>query len=106
MVFFVDSEGALASLIRGAAGEADAEFVCQVVHCLALRLHLRIWWDWVDSKSNPADPLSRAGMHAPRVLSEKWICKVMHSVSFPVWQLQMSPWQVAQNLVDLFPEEK
>ena len=102
VIVFIDNEGALASLIRGATGEADAEFVCQVVHCLALRLHVRIWWDWVDSKSNPADALSRAGLLAPRVLSGEWVCEDITPSSFPAWEVQASPWQAADELLQKF----
>ena len=97
-IFFVDNEGALASLVRSGSGEPDAEMVTHVVHALATMLGARVWWDWVDSKSNPADPLSRAGLLTSQVVSGEWRGEELHHV--PYWRVGESPWAVAKRLLD------
>ena len=45
VILFVDNEGALASLVRGGSGQADAAFVALLTHALALQLGIRVWYD-------------------------------------------------------------
>ena len=98
-LFFVDNEGALAALVRSSSGQPDAEFVCQVTHCLLLLLHVRAWWDWVDSRSNPADPLSREGAASPRCVSGEWTCDELQDRDFPSWSSSACPWAAATALL-------
>ena len=65
VLWFVDNEAACASLIRGASSQEDVAVVAEVVHLLTLRLGCRIWFEWIDSKSNPSDGLSRLGLACP-----------------------------------------
>ena len=41
---------------------------------LALSLQMRVWVDWVDTDSNPADGLSRDGVHDRWTLTQGWQC--------------------------------
>ena len=97
-LIFIDNEGALAALIRMGSGEEDAELVAQIVHALATMLNCRVWWDWVDSKSNPADALSRVGLAADPVRSGAWHGE--HLPPFPSWRCRESPWLVARRLLE------
>ena len=96
-LFFIDNEGALAALIRMGSGEADAELVAQIVHALATMLNCRVWWDWVDSKSNPADALSRIGLQTEEVRRGEWQGEQL--APFPPWRLGDSPWAIARQLL-------
>ena len=62
VVWFIDNEAAAATLIRGSAKVEDADGIAQVAHLLYAALHARVWFEWVDSKSNPSDGLSRDGL--------------------------------------------
>ena len=97
-LFFIDNEGALAALIRGGSGEPDAEVVAHLVHSLATILNCRIWWDWVDSVSNPADALSRVGLFAEEVQQDLWDGECF--TSCPTWSSSESPWAIARRLLD------
>ena len=72
VIWFVDNEAAVASLIRGAAKPEDVDTIAQVTHALCLHLQCSIWWEWVDSKSNIADGLSRLGLEDPWTRQQGW----------------------------------
>ena len=62
MLLFVDNESAVAAIIRGATTATDARIIVETIHVLQLRLDIRLWVEWIDSKSNPADGFSREGI--------------------------------------------
>ena len=61
LLSFVDNEGAVSALVRGTSRTDDCAFMAELTHALMQRLRLRCWFEWIDSDSNPADNLSRAG---------------------------------------------
>ena len=97
ILFFLDNDASVASLVRAGSAEPDAEYVAQLVHCLLIRLHARAWFDWVDTKSNPADGLSRQGLQDPRAVSGQWRCEELQS--WYVWGKESNPWADAAALL-------
>ena len=65
LLWFVDNEAACSTLIRGASRQEDVQHIAELTHFECLRLQCRIWFEWVDSKSNPSDGLSRLGLRCP-----------------------------------------
>ena len=65
IVWFVDNEGACSTLIRGACSPEDVSGIAELTQLLAMRLGARIWFEWIDSKANPSDGLSRDGLGCP-----------------------------------------
>ncbi|CAK0807283.1 unnamed protein product, partial [Prorocentrum cordatum] len=61
VIWFVDNEAAAAAGIRGGSGETEVDIMMQAAHLLWMHLDCRVWIEWVDSASNPADGLSRDG---------------------------------------------
>ena len=55
LLVFVDNEAAVSALIRGGSRVADAAWLVELFHALALRLGSRAWIEWTDSESNPSD---------------------------------------------------
>lgn len=53
VIWFVDSQAAVSSLIRATSTQLDVHAICQFAHLVAFRLHSRIWYEWIDSPSNP-----------------------------------------------------
>ena len=39
--------------------------IAECTQLLAMRLGVRIWYEWVDSGANPSDGLSRLGLQCP-----------------------------------------
>ena len=63
VLLFCDNEAACSALIRGTSTSGDVALLSELAHALQLQLACRLWIDWVDSRSNPADWLSRDGVH-------------------------------------------
>ena len=61
IIWFVDHDSACSTLIRGASQEGDVHGIAECTMYLAMRLSIRIWYEWADSKANPSDGLSREG---------------------------------------------
>ena len=49
-----------------------------------MHLGARVWLDWVDSHSNPADGLSRLGMSDPWTTQQGW---ALSTAQHPPWPL-------------------
>ena len=72
MNWCIDNEGAAAAAIRGASTQGDVDHFVQVAHLLWMMLECRVWIEWIDSKSNPADGLSRLGLLDPWTQNQGW----------------------------------
>ena len=72
IVWFIDNEAAASCAIRGCSGLPEVETAVQAAHLLWLHLGCRVWVEWVDSKSNPSDGLSRLGVADPWTVSQNW----------------------------------
>ena len=72
VIWFVENEGAAAAAIRGASTQGDVDHFVQVAHLLWMKLECRVWIEWIDSKSNPADGLSRLGLQDPWTQEQGW----------------------------------
>lgn len=80
MLYFTDNQASAASLIRVTSSEEDVLFLVQQVHLRFLAMHSRVWYEWLDSESNPSDGLSRLGLADPWTLSQPW---QVREFSFP-----------------------
>ena len=83
VLWFIDNEAACSSLIRGNSSQEDIGVVSGVTHFLMLQYDIRIWFEWVDSKSNPSDGLSRDGLKCLWTLKQGWNIADSHSLT---WQ--------------------
>ena len=62
VLWFCDNEAAVSTIIRGACVPEDINGFAEATAILSAKLGCRLWVEWVDSKSNPSDGLSRAGL--------------------------------------------
>ncbi len=58
----MDNEGSASSLVKGISKHFDAGCISHLAHLLWARLGCRVWIEWINTKSNPADGLSRDGL--------------------------------------------
>ena len=72
VLWFVDNEGAVSSLIRGAARVEDIDAVAALTTVQAAKLKSSLWYEWIDSDSNPADGLSRDGVEDGWTKAQGW----------------------------------
>ena len=61
IIWFVDNQGAAASLAKGSSGAPDIDRIVALSHLLWARFRARVWIEWVDSKANISDGISRDG---------------------------------------------
>ena len=72
VVWFTDNESAASCAIRGGSNIPEVETAIQVAHLLWLHLKTRVWFEWIDSLSNPSDGLSRLGLEDPWTRAQGW----------------------------------
>ena len=80
LLWFVDNEAAVASLVRASSSELDVLFLVQQAHLQLHSLNTRVWFEWIDTESNPSDGLSRAGLDDEWTQRQGWL---VHEFSFP-----------------------
>ena len=98
VTWFIDNEAACSSFIRGASRSEDVSEVVAIALLMCQMLNTRIWFEWIDSDSNPSDGLSRAGIADAWTMSQGWSLqelswedqKVRRCTSLREWR-----WQVA-----------
>ena len=81
ILWWVDNEAAVASFVRVSSSQDDVHEVVQATHLLLHGLSSRVWWEWIDSSSNPSDGLSRSGLEDSWSQTQPWeLCEI----TFPV----------------------
>ena len=73
VVWFVDNCAAVAALVKCSSTEADVHTIVQHSHWLLHRAGVRVWYEWIDSKSNLSDGLSRLGIQDPWTAKQNWV---------------------------------
>lgn len=64
-IWFTDNLAALMSLIRGRSDVPDLERLSHLIHIALFTLKVWIYWEWIPSKSNWSDAISRLGFDDP-----------------------------------------
>ena len=60
-VYFIDNLATLMSLVKGRSDSTELDLISQSVHLLLFSLQCSLWFEWVPSKSNWTDAISRDG---------------------------------------------
>ena len=97
MIWFVDSAAAVDALIKGSAKSGDLTVAIQLVHLLFARLEIRICFEWVHSKGNCSDGVSRLGERDPFAKARGWKYEAMAE---PNWSAFVDT--PLETLADLF----
>ena len=63
--WFIDNVASLMCLIRGRSDSEDLEKICHFIHIVLFALEAVLFWEYIPSKSNWADPISREGFKDP-----------------------------------------
>ena len=62
-------------------------------HLMMGDLDCDIWWEWIDSDSNPSDGLSRAGLQDAWTLLQEY---VLHEVKDVNWEKVLTQWSLVK----------
>ena len=60
-----DNEASVSTIIRGTCTPDDINHLAEATMTMMALLRCRLWVEWMDSNSNPADGLSRQGLADP-----------------------------------------
>ena len=63
-LWFIDNTAALMALIRGRSDNADLEYMSRLIHVTLFALQAWFFWEWIPSKANWSDEISRDGLQA------------------------------------------
>ena len=63
-LWFIDNTAALMALIRGRSDNADLEHMSRLIHITLFGLKAWFFWEWIPSKANWSDEISRDGLQA------------------------------------------
>lgn len=81
VLWFIDNEAAVASLIRAGSSQLDVHLICTFSHAWCFQHNARVWYEWIDSSSNASYGLSRAGLNDAWTLRQGWN---IHEIPFPL----------------------
>lgn len=85
-LWLIDNIAALMCLVRGRSESPDLERISSLIHLAAFALKTWLWWEYIRSKSNWADAISRLGVQDPWYRANGFTISI---VSFPLilWHL-------------------
>ena len=96
ILWLMDNEAAVSAGIRGSSGLPEVDIMVQAAHLLWMRHDMRVWIEWIDTNSNPADGLSRDGLDV-WTQQQKW---QLSTVPNPPWSDDVStPQSLYQQLL-------
>ena len=82
VIWFIDNISAAMALIKGASTKADLSAMAVALHAIFAHRRLRVWIEYVESASNPADGLSRAGLEDAWTCAQGWTLKEVPCPAF------------------------
>ena len=85
VVWFIDNKAVFSAAVKGTADSSatDMEEILIYSHLLFAKYNIRVWFEWVDSDSNPSDGLSRDGLDDEWTKKQSWECR---EASPPAWE--------------------
>ena len=88
-IWFIDNLAALMALIKGRSDSPDLERLAHLIHLACFALRVWIYWEYIPSKSNWADAISRLGENDPWYKTHGFVLSQAH---FPLilWSLPFS----------------
>ena len=65
LLVFGDNMGVLSAVVKGRSAVLDMNALLGGLHLLLLHTNCTPWWEYVDSRANPADGGTRIGLTCP-----------------------------------------
>jgi hypothetical protein len=89
VLFFIDNQAAMAALIRASSRVSDCSLISLFCSIATMVLRARTWYEYVNTKQNPADRLSRLGYDDPTVRQRIAAGEWRPLRAQPLWHLVM-----------------
>ena len=87
--WYIDNTAALMALIKGRSDSPDLEHMSHMIHILLFSLRCWIYFEWIPSKSNWSDAISREG-HADRWHHDQGFTSREATFFEPLWYFPFS----------------
>ena len=87
--WYIDNTAALMALIKGRSDSPDLEHMSHMIHTLLFSLRCWIYFEWIPSKSNWSDAISREG-HADRWHHDQGFTSRVATFFEPLWYFPFS----------------
>ena len=84
VIFFIDNQSVCGALTKGISHSRDIQFLSTGFHAMCAKIGCKVWIEWVPSKSNPADILSREHV-SEKDIEDKFEDTQYKSMDLPVW---------------------
>ena len=104
LVWFIDNEAALSSLIRGTSRAEDVGHIAACTQVAMLEHSCTAWYEWIDSDSNPADGLSRDGVSDQWTMSQGWELTELPPMAFRKVAEHMNQ-ETVQRIIGAAPQQ-
>ena len=88
-VYFIDNIAALMALVKGRSDSPELDAISQSIHLLLFCLRCSLWFEWIPSKSNWSDAISRQGLEDPWFAAHNFRVRVS-SVPVFLWNFSLS----------------
>ena len=88
-IWYIDNTAALMALIKGRSDSPDLEHMSHMIHILLFSLRCWIYFEWIPSKSNWSDAISRDG-HADRWHHDQGFTSRVATFFEPLWYFPFS----------------
>ena len=87
-IWWVDNVAALMALVKGTGRNSSLDAMAQIIHLLLFHLQAQLWFEWIESKSNWTDSISRLGMADPFWRSQAFTV-TYSSIFTELWRLPL-----------------
>ena len=104
LVWFIDNEASLSSLIRGTSRAEDVGRIAACTQVAMLEHSCIAWYEWIDSDSNPADRLSRDGVSDQWTMSQGWELTELPPMAFRKATEHMNQ-ETVQRIIGAAPQQ-
>jgi len=90
-VHWIDNYASLYCFVKGGSASPDMAALANMMHLQLAALDCDVFWDWVPSGANPADPISRPTPDALAALHAAGVVHDRRELRFPAMHLFLDP---------------
>ena len=98
VLWFIDNQASVTAVIKGCSAEGDVHEIAHLAAVSRCAQRTKVWFEWIDSDSNPSDGLSRLGLQDPWSKQQGWF---LQEFSYPAEAFRPAVVQALLSCADL-----
>ena len=98
VLWFIDNQASVTAVIKGCSAEGDVHEIAHLAAVSRCAQRTKVWFEWIDSDSNPSDGLSRLGLLDPWSAQQDWF---LQEFSYPAEAFRSAVVQALLSCADL-----